>query len=247
MRNLKLEIEYEGTNYCGWQVQTRNKKKKSIQQVIEVALSKILQERIRLIGSGRTDAGVHASGQVANFTTNSDIDTQKLQRALNGLLPEDIVIKKLEKERAGFHSRFDAKSKLYRYAILNRKYPSAFLRNRVYFCCYPLDVRLMRQEAKVLVGRHNFRAFQTSDKKERDPVKTIKKINILREGDFIYVDIQADGFLYNMARSIAGTLIEIGRGKIPPGALKKILLLRNRKFSGPNLPACGLTLIKVEY
>jgi len=247
MRNLKLEIEYEGASYCGWQVQTRNKKKKSIQSVLESALSKILQERIHLAGSGRTDAGTHALAQVANFRTSSNIPLKKLRLGLNALLPDDIVIAKIKEVGPSFHSRFDAKSKVYRYIILNRSYPSAMLRNKAYFYPYPLDTRLMQQEAGVLLGRHNFKSFQARDKKERDPVKTIKKIRVSRNKDFIYVDIEADGFLYNMVRNIAGTLVEIGRGKIARGSLKKILLSRDRRIAGPALPACGLYLVKVKY
>ncbi|MDD5237568.1 MAG: tRNA pseudouridine(38-40) synthase TruA [Candidatus Omnitrophica bacterium] len=247
MRNLKLEIEYEGASYCGWQVQTRNKKKKSIQSVLESALSKILQERIHLAGSGRTDAGTHALAQVANFRTSSNIPLKKLRLGLNALLPDDIVIAKIKEVGPSFHSRFDAKSKVYRYIILNRSYPSAMLRNKAYFYPYPLDTRLMQQEAGVLLGRHNFKSFQARDKKERDPVKTIKKIRVSRNKDFIYVDIEADGFLYNMVRNIAGTLVEIGRGKISRGSLKKILLSRDRRIAGPTLSACGLYLVKVKY
>ncbi|MDD2689107.1 MAG: tRNA pseudouridine synthase A, partial [Candidatus Omnitrophica bacterium] len=166
---------------------------------------------------------------------------------LNALLPDDIVIAKIKEVGPSFHSRFDAKSKVYRYIILNRSYPSAMLRNKAYFYPYPLDTRLMQQEAGVLLGRHNFKSFQARDKKERDPVKTIKKIRVSRNKDFIYVDIEADGFLYNMVRNIAGTLVEIGRGKISRGSLKKILLSRDRRIAGPTLPACGLYLVKVKY
>jgi tRNA pseudouridine38-40 synthase len=246
MRNLKLEIEYEGTNYCGWQVQNSSHKK-SIQEVIEKTLRRILQEKIRLIASGRTDAGVHALAQVANFETKSNIRPQKLQRALNSLLPQDIVITAIEEKNPDFHSRFSAKSKTYRYSILNRSYPSALLRNTVYHYPYPLDIKLMQKEAKILLGKHNFKSFQASGKLERDPVRTIKSIKITKSQDRIYIDIEADGFLYNMVRNIVGTLLEIGRGKLPEGSLKKILSAKDRRLAGPTAPAKGLCLIRVKY
>lgn len=254
MRNIKLVIEYDGTNYCGWQIQKNHKITKSqskpvisIQEAIEKVLSKILQKKIKLIASGRTDAGVHALAQVANFKTNSKISLNKLQRALNGNLPDDISINKIEEVCLDFHSRFDAKSKVYRYTILNRSYPSALLRNRVYFYPYFLDVKLMQKESRILLGRHNFKSFQASDTKERDSVKTIKKIKITKEKDLIYIDIEADGFLYNMVRNIMGTLIEIGRGKFPKGSLKKVLLSRDRRLAGTNVPPGGLCLLEVRY
>ncbi len=266
MRNLKLQIEYDGTNFCGWQVQNspqsivRSPQKKSIQETIEKVLWKILQEKVKVISSGRTDAGVHAFGQVANFKTNSKISLEKLQRALNGLLPDDITINKIEEVSLDFHSRFAARSKVYRYAILNRPYPSALLRNRVYFYPYPLDVKLMREEAKYLIGKHDFKVFCASGSSTKDTIRIIKKITIrktncglstmdyrLKDDCLIVIDIEADGFLYNMVRNIVGTLLEIGRGNFPKGSLKKILLSRDRKLAGPTVPAYGLCLLKVQY
>ena len=255
MRNIKLTIEYEGTNYCGWQVQKSHQvtksprhQKKSIQEIIENTLSKILQERIRLIASGRTDAGVHALAQVANFKTCSNIALDKLQRALNGNLPQDIAISDIEEVNLDFHSRFHAKSKIYRYTILNRGWSSPLLRNTVYFYPYPLDVKLMRQEARCLLGRHDFKSFCASGSSTKDTVRIIKKIAIRNiRYALLAIDIEADGFLYNMVRNIVGTLIEIGRGRFSKGGLKKILLAKNRKFAGPAVPACGLCLLKVGY
>jgi len=251
MRNLKLEIEYDGTNYCGWQAQNSCPlsvvRRPSVQETIEKTLRKILQEKIRLIASGRTDAGVHARRQIANFKTASNIALKKLQRALNALLPEDITIARIEEKNLDFNSRFDAQSKIYRYTILNRKYPSALLRNTVYFYPYPLNIKLMQSQAKVLLGCHNFKSFQASDKIVRDAVRTIKRIKITKDNDLIYIDIEADGFLYNMARNIVGTLLEIGRARFPKGYLKKLLLLKNRKLAGPTVPAKGLCLLEVRY
>lgn len=253
MRNIKLEIEYDGTNYCGWQVQNspqstvHSSQKKAIQQTIEKVLSKILQEKIRLIASGRTDAGVHAKGQVANFKTNSQIPLKKLQVALNSLLPQDIAIINVREVNANFHSRFNAKSKLYRYTILNNAQRSAFLRNTAYFYPYFLDLKLMRAESKALLGQHNFKAFQASDKKERSATRTIKNLKINKKKGLVYIDIEADGFLYNMARNIVGTLIEIGRGKLKKGDLEKILQAKDRRLAGPTAGARGLCLLSVKY
>ena len=265
-RNLKLEIEYDGTNYCGWQVQNcrtshvAGSTAKSIQEIIERAIQKILREKVRLISSGRTDAGVHAFAQVANFKTNSEIDTDKLQRALNGLLPDDIKVSKIEEADPSFHSRFSAKSKVYRYSILNRAYPSALLKNRVYFYPYPLDIKLMRRETRCLLGKHDFKSFCASGGSTKDTVRTIKRISIkklayglqlkaysLKDASLVAIDIEADGFLYNMVRNIVGTLIEIGRGRFARGSLKKILQSKNRKFAGPTVPAYGLCLLEVKY
>ena len=245
-RNLRLEIEYEGSQYAGWQIQAPQRKK-SIQEVLEKTLRKILQEKVRLTASGRTDAGVHAKAQVANFKTKSGIATHKLRHALNGLLPDDISVSKVEEAREDFHSQFDAQSKIYRYTVLNRQHPSALLRNTAYFYPYPLDVRLMQTEAKCLLGRHDFKSFQAAEKKERGSVRTIKRLKISSDGDLLHFDIEADGFLYNMARNIVGTLIEIGRGRFPKGSLKRILSARDRKVAGPTFPATGLCLVKVKY
>jgi len=253
MRNIKLTLEYDGTKYAGWQVQNScqlsvvSRHSKTIQGTIEKAIKKIIHEKVKLIGSGRTDSGVHAKAQVANFKTDSSIATEKLQKALNAVLPDDISVIKTEEVGLDFHSRFFAKSKVYRYTILNRPSRPALSKDMVYFLSYPLNLRLMQEEAKVLLGRHNFRSFQAQDKKERDAMRIIKNLKITRGKDFIYIDIEANGFLYNMVRNIVGTLIEIGRGKLPEGSTKKILLARNRKFAGPTVPAKGLCLLKVRY
>jgi len=247
MPNLKLEIEYDGTNYSGWQVQHPRKNQKTLQDTIEKVLRQVLQERVKLIAAGRTDAGVHALAQVANFSTRSGIPLEKLQQGLNSLLSPDIVIKKIKKVAWDFHSRFHAKSKVYRYSILNRAYPAAITRNSVYHYNLVLDLKLMQREARVLLGRHDFSSFAASASKKRNPVKNIKAIKVAKNRDCINIEIEADGFLYNMARNIVGTLIEIGRGKLPQGSMKRILAGRNRRLAGPTAPARGLCLIKVNY
>ncbi|MBI4706482.1 MAG: tRNA pseudouridine(38-40) synthase TruA [Candidatus Omnitrophica bacterium] len=253
-RNLKLQIEYDGSQYSGWQIQNhqrspeaRRRTKKTIQQVLEKTLQEILQQKIKVIVSGRTDAGVHALAQVVNFYTISKIPLERLQLAVNSLLPHDIVVTKIEDVPESFHSRFSAKSKIYRYIILNRKYSSALLKNTVFFFPHTLNVGLMQKEARVLLGRHDFKCFQTSEKKEKNTVRIIKKISIRKNKDFINIEIEANGFLYNMVRNIVGTLIEIGRGKLPPNSMKKILVSKNRIYAGPIVPSQGLCLIKVKY
>jgi tRNA pseudouridine38-40 synthase len=255
MRNIRLTIEYDGTDYSGWQVQNKPRTKtrvshsKTIQGTIESALKRILQEDIKLIASGRTDAGVHALAQVANFRTNSDIPVVKLRSALNGILPDDIVVKDIKEVGPNFHSRFSAKSKTYQYIILNSPYRSVLLRGKSYFFRFPLNTRLMRKEARCLLGRHNFQAFCGSASVVKSAIRSIKRLGIKKLPGYrlISIEIEADGFLYNMARNIVGTLIEIGRGKIPAGYLRKILASRNRKLAGPTAPARGLFLVKVKY
>ena len=256
MRNLKFTLEYDGTNYRGWQIQASTQSNKrqthTIQEVIEKDLQRILQEKVRIIGSGRTDAGVHALAQIANFKTRSSVSTRKLQQALNSLLPQDIVIKKIEEVAMDFHSRFQARAKVYRYTILNRPYRSALFKDKVYFYPFPLNVALMRREARCLLGRHDFRSFCASGSNAKNTIRAIKKIGIIKSGcspenNFLVIEIEANGFLYNMVRNIVGTLLEIGRGKLPRGSLKKIMRAKDRRSAGPTAPACGLCLLEVKY
>jgi len=253
MPNFKLEIEYDGSAYHGWQVQNKTKAsadynpKKTIQYVLEQVLKKILQEDIKLIVAGRTDSGVHALAQVANFKSLSRMPLSRMRWALNCLLPEDIKVIRISKVAPDFNSRFCAKSKLYRYSILNRKYSSPLLASRVYFFHHPLDLGLMRTEAKVLLGKHNFSSFQAAELRYRNPVRTVKSIKITREKSLLHIDIEADSFLYNMVRNISGTLLEIGRGRFPKGSMRKILKAGNRRLAGPALPAKGLCLVRVKY
>ncbi|MDD5128718.1 MAG: tRNA pseudouridine(38-40) synthase TruA [Candidatus Omnitrophica bacterium] len=253
MPNFKLEIEYDGSAYHGWQVQNKTKAradyqpKKTIQCVLEQVIRRILQEDIKLIVAGRTDSGVHALSQVANFKSSSKMPLSRMRWALNCLLPEDIKVTRISKVNPDFNSRFSAKSKLYRYSILNRKYSSPLLASRVYFFHHPLDVGLMRKESKALLGKHNFASFRAAELRYRNPVRTIKSIKITRDKNLLHIDIEADSFLYNMVRNIAGTLLEIGRGRFPEGSMRKILQSRNRKLAGPALPAKGLCLVRVKY
>ncbi len=251
-KNIFLKIEYVGTRYHGWQTQrkktpAKGRKTATIQQTIESVLEQILQQKINLTASGRTDSGVHAKAQCANFKAVSDIPLAKLKTALNSLLPQDIRVKAIKQLKIDFHCRYDAKSKVYRYVILNNEHGSAFLRETALHVYRRLDVKQMQKQAMVLKGRHDFKSFQAADKKERSSVRTIKNISVKKRGNLIFIDIEADGFVYNMVRNIVGTLIEIGRGKMKPGAMKRILNKRNRKSAGPTAPAKGLCLLKVNY
>ncbi|MGB2705812.1 MAG: tRNA pseudouridine(38-40) synthase TruA [Candidatus Omnitrophota bacterium] len=246
MPNIRLTIAYDGTGYAGWQIQ---KNAKSIQDEIEKALKKILGEKVRLIGAGRTDSGVHARAQVANFKTRKKFPPKKIQAALNAALPKDISVIEAKKAPLKFHSRFDAKSKIYRYTILNSRIDDPFLRNYYHKFPYKLNVPLMKRESGILLGRHDFKSFQRKSASSRikSTVRTIKRITIKREKDFIHIGIEANGFLHNMVRNIIGTLIEIGRGYFPEGSMKKILSAKDRRQAGPTAPARGLTLLKVKY
>jgi tRNA pseudouridine38-40 synthase len=247
MHNIKLTIQYDGTNYNGWQRQKNTHR--TIQEIFEDLLKKILREKITVIAAGRTDAGVHALNQVANFRTRNNIAISKLQQALNSLLPEDIKVTAISNQASNFHSRYDAKEKTYRYTILNQPYTDVFLRRYVYH--YPLanlNLRAMRKAAAMLVGKHDFSSFRiTGDSRNRTNVRNIKNLRITKKGAFIFIEITGEGFLHKMVRGIVGTLIEIGRGKLQVNALKNILRLKNRRSAGPTAPACGLCLVKVRY
>jgi len=248
MINIKLTIEYEGTKYYGWQ---RQKSLLSIQGILEEKISQITQEKIILYGSGRTDSGVHALGQVANFNTNSSIPLVELPLILNRLLPLDIRIKKAEGVDANFHARYSAVSKIYHYYVLNsnlnNNYLSIFLRNYVYCVYKKINLEEMKKAIKFLQGKHDFASFTCSGSRIRNWERTIKGINITRKGNIFCFRIEADAFLYKMVRTIVGTLLEVGRGNINYLEIKKILEAKNRKMAGKTVPAKGLFLMKVKY
>lgn len=244
MRNIKLTIEYDGTNYFGWQKQ---KNKITVQQIIEEALFKVTKENIDLIGSGRTDAGVHALNQTANFKTSGKIKTEKVPFALNSILPRDIVIKNAQEVSDDFHARFSAKGKKYKYLILNNKYPSALQRNYVYFYPYNLDFNAMQQSCQYIIGEHDFSAFKAVGSSAKTSTRTIYSANFLQADDIIEFYIYGDGFLYNMVRIIVGTLLDVGQGKIESCDIEKIILSKDRTKAGKTVPAHGLYLVEVYY
>ena len=248
MINIKLTIEYEGTRYYGWQKQ---KNLLSVQGILEEKITQITQEKITLNGSGRTDAGVHALGQVANFKTNSSIPWMELPLILNRMLPLDIRIKKAEMVDVNFHARHSAISKIYHYYVLysslNNNYLSIFLRNYVYCVYKKINLEEMKKASKFLHGKHNFTSFACSGSRIRNCERTIKDINITREGNLFCFHLEADAFLYKMVRTIVGTLLEVGKEKINYLGVKKILEAKNRKIAGKTVPAKGLFLMKVNY
>jgi len=247
MRNIKVTIAYDGTNYYGFQEQ-RGTKFRTVQEVIEERLSRLAGEQIRVIGAGRTDAGVHARGQVINFNPgNWPIPPERVAYALNSLLPRDIAALESVEVPPSFHARFSAVAKTYRYTIYNARVHSPFLRLYSYHVPRPLDVEAMQAGAALLIGRHDFSAFRALGTPVKSTVRTMLEACVSREGDLVYIDLKADGFLYHMARMIAGTLIRVGLGKIPPGEVAAILKSRDSLRGGPTAPARGLCLEKIEY
>ena len=255
LRNIKLTLEYDGTEFNGWQAQAKGPR--TVQGEIEKALKKIFppsagvadKSRIKLYGSGRTDAGVHALGQVTNFKITSSMPVAVIQKALNGNLPEDISVVKVEEVSPNFHSQYSATRKIYRYTILNRSSRRSYGRQFCLHFPYKLNLTLMRQEAKSLTGRKDFRSFGSLDKGQgRDnTIRHVTKIDIKKRGDVITIDIEANGFLYKMVRNIVGTLLDVSTGRLPEGSIKKILAQKNRKFASPPAEAQGLCLWKVTY
>ena len=245
MRRIKLLIEYEGTRYSGWQLQV---KQVSIQGVLESKLHKITGEKIRVIGSGRTDAGVHAEGQMAHFQTNSTMKLDEFLKAMNSLLPSDIVVKKVAEAKPDFHAQISATRKTYRYTILNREYPSALHNRTAHYIAIPiLNVTAMRKAARYLVGQHDFKSFQSSGCTAKSTLREIHRLSIAKESDFIRITVDGSGFLKYMVRIIVGTLIEIGWGKWPPERMLTVLKSKDRLMAGPTAPSRGLCLVKVVY
>ncbi len=246
-RNIRLTIEYDGTRFCGWQTQRKDKRSKTVQEEIEKAAKKLFGKKIKLIGSGRTDSGVHAEAQVANFKIDSQLPLVNIKKGLNSYLNKDIAVLSAEAVKPGFHARFDAKKKLYRYTIVNRKVRSPLSNRQAALISYDLDIRSMRKAAKYLIGKKDFKSFQASDKKRAGSVRTITRLDIYCRPPLIEIYIQADGFLYNMVRNITGTLIDVGRGRIFPEEVLDILAKRHRSLAGQKAPAKGLCLVRVSY
>lgn len=244
MRNIKLTIEYDGKGFNGWQKQPN---KLNIQGEIERAIYNITKEEVDLIGSGRTDAGVHALGQVANFKTNSQISIEKLPLAINSQLKNSIVIKEAEEVNERFHSRYNAKRKTYRYIINNSKCGTAIYRNLEYSYPFKLDAEKMKQASKYFEGEHDFKAFKSSGTSSKNSVRTIYKAIVKQEGEKIIIELTGNGFLYNMVRIISGTLLDVGLGKIQPEEIPEMIESKDRQRAGKTLPAHGLYLVEVKY
>ncbi len=245
MRNIKITIEYDGSRYKGFQRLQDNEN--TIQGKIEAVLSKMTEEEIEIIGSGRTDMGVHAIGQVANFKTNSDMSIQKIKSYLYEYLPEDIVVRKLEEVEERFHSRYNAESKVYMYKIYNSEMHNPFLRKYSTHIPKNLNIDLMKEASKYLIGEHDFTSFASSKSKKKSNVRTIYSLEIQKNKDIIEIYVHGNGFLYNMVRIIAGALIDVGLKKIKPEDIQTMLENKNRIQASDTAPAKGLYLYKVKY
>ncbi|HAG09003.1 MAG TPA: tRNA pseudouridine(38-40) synthase TruA [Desulfotomaculum sp.] len=249
LQNFKITIAYDGTNYHGFQKQ-QGTGLKTIQEVLEDCLSHLSGEKIKIIGAGRTDAGVHALNQVINFTvSNWKIPAGRIVPALNGLLPDDIVALTAAEMPIQFHARFGAKAKTYVYTVYNHPLPSPFWRLYSYFVPRPLDVAACVEAANFLEGQHDFASFMAmaNGTQPKNTVRTLYRAKVTQKDKFIYFIFQADGFLYRMVRLMSGTLLEVGKKKLAPQEIINILNSCDRTLAGPTVPAHGLCLVKVEY
>ncbi len=244
MRNIKLTIEYDGKDFNGWQKQPN---KLNIQGEIERAIKEISGEKVELIASGRTDAGVHALGQVANFKTNIKIPINKIPIALNTKLKASIRILNAEEVDERFHSRYNCKKKTYRYIINNSENGTAIYRNLEYHYPQKLNVETMNEAAQSFVGEHDFKGFKASGTSSKSSVRTIYSAKVFKEKERVIIELTGNGFLYNMVRIIAGTLIDVGIGKIEAKNISNIIKSGDRKKAGKTLPPNGLYLVNVEY
>ena len=244
MRNIKLIIEYDGKSFNGWQKQPN---KLNIQGTIEQAINSITGEEVQLNASGRTDAGVHALGQVANFKTNSNIPIEKMAIAINSRLKKSILIKSAEEVDDRFHSRLSCKRKTYRYVINNSYQGTAIYRNLECHIPIKLDVKKMKEAAKYFEGEHDFKAFKASGTSSKSSVRKIYKAEVYSDSPKVFIELTGNGFLYNMVRIISGTLVDVGIGKIEPKEIPNIIKSQKRENAGKTLPAHGLYLVEVNY
>jgi tRNA pseudouridine38-40 synthase len=256
MRNIKLVLEYNGSAFFGFQKQPG---KPTIQEVLEKALSGFFNRRMKIAAaSGRTDTGVHAEGQVVNFRTSSAHELWQIQKGLNALLPQSVVVKEIDEVPKVFHARYSVRSKVYEYRIWNHSCRSPLIAGRAFHVPYHLNVAKMRQAAKAFLGKHDFRSFTSPSAIKTSPesrgaspgsfyVRTIKRFQIKRQGHLVLMRVEADGFLYHMIRNMAGTLLDVGRGKRKPENVAAILKAKDRRLAGMTAAAEGLTLLRVAY
>ncbi|MDE6971943.1 MAG: tRNA pseudouridine(38-40) synthase TruA [Lachnospiraceae bacterium] len=244
MKRIMLVVAYDGTDYHGWQLQPGVP---TIEGELNKALTALLSEEIQVIGASRTDSGVHALCNAAVFDTDTKIPAQKIAYALNQRLPEDIRIQKSKETEPDFHPRHCASRKTYEYRILNREFPLPTKRRYAHFTYVPLDEEKMRQAAAYLKGEHDFKSFCASAAVVETTVRTLYELEVIRDGEEIVLCVTGSGFLYNMVRIIAGTLMEVGKGNIEPEKMQEILQAKDRSAAGPTAPACGLTLVRYEW
>lgn len=242
--NFKIILEYDGGLFHGWQ---RQKNAATVQAEIEKALFTLTGENIVLTGSGRTDAGVHALGQAANFISSTPLTSEVIQRALNSLVPEGIVITSCSRVNEKFHARYDAKSKTYHYRILNRAIPAVIGRQYAWFIRPKLNIGAMQEAAGHLLGSQDFKAFEGTGSPRSHTIRQVMTANLTHDGDYLIFEIRADGFLRFMVRNIVGTLVDVGLGRIGPDDFKRILLSKDRAQAGATAPPHGLFLVEVEY
>lgn len=244
MKRIKLVVAYDGSAYHGWQIQPGAP---TIEGELNRALSELMQEEIQVIGASRTDSGVHALCNVAVFDTKTRIPAEKIAYALNQRLPEDIKVQESSEVAQDFHPRHCVSRKTYEYRILNREFPLPTKRLYAHFTYVPMDIERMRQAAAYLVGEHDFKSFCSVNSSAETTVRTIYELTVEKQQEEIVIRVCGNGFLYNMVRIIAGTLMEIGRGNLEPEQIKDMLAAKNRQAAGPTAPAQGLTLVKYEF
>lgn len=244
MKRVKLTIAYDGTNYCGWQIQPNGI---TVEEVVNRELSRLLKEEIHVIGASRTDSGVHALGNVAVFDTEARIPAEKVSFALNRSLPEDIVIQKSEEVPQDFHPRFCDSTKTYEYRIWNATFVQPVNRLYTYHVHDTLDVEAMQRAAQFIVGEHDFASFCSVGAQVQSTVRTVYSVDVIKENELITIRVTGAGFLYNMVRIIAGTLLQVGLGAKPAEWVREVLEAKDRSQAGPTAPAQGLTLMKIEY
>jgi tRNA pseudouridine38-40 synthase len=244
LRNIKLVLSYDGSDFHGWQTQPGFR---TVQETVEGAIGSLTSEAPTVNASGRTDAGVHAVGQVANFYTSSQLPPEVLVRGINAHLPDDVVIREAAEVGQGFDANRDACAKLYRYVIHDGPVPDPFLRRYCFHTRHRLDVDAMRRAAASLIGEHDFRSFETDWPNRMSSVRTVHHLAVNRVGDWVWLDVEANGFLYNMVRAIAGTLMTVGRRYWPETQVADILKAEDRRLAGPTAPAHGLFLMRVRY
>ncbi len=265
MRNIKLVLSYDGTEYSGWE---RQRDFRTLQQTLEAAVESLTGEAANVVASGRTDAGVHAIGQVANFRTNCRHDCETIRRALNALMPDDVRVLEAIEVNELFHATYAAKGKLYRYVMYDGLVMDPVLRRYALHCHWPMNATAMHAEARELMGSHDFSSFETAGAPRESSVRTITHVAVFRDGPeriwnrqsaishqpsaisdspLLFLEVSANGFLYNMVRAIAGTLIDVGRGYRPAGCISEILKACDRRRAGPTAPPHGLFLVRVDY
>jgi len=243
-RTVKLVLEYDGTDFAGWQ---RQDNRITVQEVLEGALSDHLGERIVTVAAGRTDAGVHAAGQVVSFRTTSGVPPEGIQHGTNSRLPETVSIRSAADVDPDFHAQRSAVAKHYRYRVFNRRVRGPLARRYAARIGRPLDAARMVRAAPHLLGKHDFSSFRNSGSVDTSPVRTLRRLDIDRKGEYLSLDFEADGFLYRMVRNLVGTLLLVGRGSLDPDEVGTILSRRDRGAAGPAAPARGLCLVEVFY